>query len=294
MTCWVLVDWFPCRFLVEQFAFFQIKHHFSLTLIIWDVCSASFSVDTWLRVIFLPLTVVAFLSWLLSVTVRQQTTSKTVILRCSENLEAREKISEFIHPLHSFSCDCFHTNRYVTALGAQGWKWELLGMVTSVVPKVRLGSPSGSSVAAFFGKKRFEMVLKTGYRVRPISRSCKCALLSCRTPLGGSDQQTMSYLCCIHSYKSIQQWNYRKSATKASCKWKSHASWRKRKRGHVPNKCCTVIAMKGCVCLHNKGLISAKLLPYACCYLLQAAASAPRPPHCTVSEGLVSCRTEPG
>lgn len=167
-------------------------------------------------------------------------------------------------------------------------------MVTSVVPKVRLESPNSSSVAAFFGKKRFEMLSKAGYRVRPVNRSCNCALLSCRTPLSGSDQQTMSYLCCMYSYMSILQWNYRKSGTIASCKWKSRANRRKRRRGHAPNKCCSVIAMKGRVCLHNKGLISAKLLPYAYCYLLQAAASAPRPLHHRVSKGLVSCRAEPG
>lgn len=96
-----------------------------------------------------------------------QTTSKTVIQRFSENLEANGKIPEYIHPLQSFSRDFFCTNECDTTLGDQGWKQE-----QPVVSKTRLDTPSGSWVAAFFGKNRFEMFLKAGYRVRPINRFC--------------------------------------------------------------------------------------------------------------------------
>lgn len=155
--------------------------------------------------------------------------------------------SKFIHPLHSFSRDGFHTNRFVTTLGDQGWKQELLGAVTSVVPKARWDNTSGSSVAALFGKNRFEMFFEGWVQRQTINRSCKLALLSCRTSLSRSDLKTASYSCCIYSYVSVLQWNYHKPGTKASCKWKSCANRNNKKRRLAPNKCCSVIAIKVCV-----------------------------------------------
>jgi len=125
-------------------------------------------------------------------------------------------------------------------------------MVTSVVPKARLDNPSGSSVAAFFGKNRFEMFLKTGYRVKPIKRSCKLVLLSCRTFLSRSDLKTMNYSCYIYSYVSILQRNHRKTGTKASCKWTSCANRNNKKRGRAPSERCSVIAVKVCTYLQQQ------------------------------------------